>query len=165
MTPIAHAVTSALLHFLWQGLLVAVFLWIALGWMRKSSAQARYLAACAALALAAVLPLITAMVILRNAPAAASSAGAILTLPAIAAAGTGSQSANWLALIQKWALPVWSCGVLIFSLRLTWGCRQISVLKRRGTPADDALLFTVERLAERMGLRRALFLPSPKDPA
>ncbi|MBN1515015.1 DUF4252 domain-containing protein [Candidatus Sumerlaeota bacterium] len=51
-----------LLHFVWQGLLVAAGLQCALYLLRNSSAQKRYLAALAALLLMAALPLITCCV-------------------------------------------------------------------------------------------------------
>ena len=35
MNPVADALSSALLHFVWQGLAVASLLWIALGLMRQ----------------------------------------------------------------------------------------------------------------------------------
>ena len=42
MTAIAHALSTALLHFVWQGMLAAFFLWTALFALRKRSANARY---------------------------------------------------------------------------------------------------------------------------
>src|SRR5882757_11350947 len=56
---IAHAAGWTLLHFLWQGALVALILACILALLSGRSAQPRYLAACAALVLMATLPLIT----------------------------------------------------------------------------------------------------------
>jgi bla regulator protein BlaR1 len=56
---IAHAAGWTLLHFLWQGALVAIILACVLALLTGRSAQPRYLAACAALVLMAALPLIT----------------------------------------------------------------------------------------------------------
>ena len=53
-TAIAQAVSAALLHFVWQGLTVALLLWMALFALRKRSANSRYLASCMALAVLAV---------------------------------------------------------------------------------------------------------------
>src|SRR5258705_12115080 len=56
---IAHAAGWTLLHFLWQGALVALILACVLALLRRRSAKPRYLAASAALVLIAILPLIT----------------------------------------------------------------------------------------------------------
>jgi TonB family protein len=49
---------------------------------------------------------------------------------------------------------VWSLGVLLFSLRLAWGCKQVSSLRRQGTPAESPVLATVASVALRLGLTR-----------
>jgi len=157
MTAIAQAVTAALLHFVWQGTLVAFVLWIALFALRRRSAQARYAASCAALALLAALPVATGF-LAYSAPATASTASA----PAAAvspgagyvALRTGPLPMAWLAAMQGWALPVWSLGVLLFSVRAVWGCRQVSLMRRRGAPADAGVLGVVADLAARLGIVR-----------
>src|SRR5580704_8087912 len=57
--PLVHALGWTLLHFCWQGVLVAAVLWCVLGLLGGESSQARYGAACLALALLIVLPLAT----------------------------------------------------------------------------------------------------------
>jgi hypothetical protein len=61
--PLAHGLLHALgwtlLHFCWQGAIVAVVLWCVLKLLAPRSSQARYGAACFALLLLAVMPLIT----------------------------------------------------------------------------------------------------------
>ena len=59
--PIAHAIGWALVHLLWQGVLVAGILAAALALMQKQSANARYLAACGALVLLVALGVATAI--------------------------------------------------------------------------------------------------------
>ena len=49
MTALAMAVSRALIHFIWQGSIVGLLLWTTLFALRKRSANARYLASCAAL--------------------------------------------------------------------------------------------------------------------
>src|SRR2546421_11610686 len=58
--PLAHAIGWALLHLLWQGVLVAAILAATLALLSKQSANARYLASCGALALLVVLGAATA---------------------------------------------------------------------------------------------------------
>jgi len=66
MIAIEQAVSAALLHFVWQGLVVAFVVWIVLFALRNRSANARYLASCAGLLCLTVLPVITACVCIRG---------------------------------------------------------------------------------------------------
>jgi hypothetical protein len=54
-----HALGWTLLHFCWQGALIAVLLWCVLALLSERTPQQRYIAACTALMLMAVLPLVT----------------------------------------------------------------------------------------------------------
>ncbi len=156
MMALAQALSAALLHFVWQGLLVAFLLWTALFLLRKRSAEARYRASCAALAILAVLPVITAVAVYTPPAQAVAAAAAAVGVPPPGAVWTRSGSAPtpWLRTLEPWALPVWSLGVLLFSLRLVWGCRQVAVLRRQGRPADAPLLAALSALAARMGVAR-----------
>src|SRR5438477_4780136 len=58
--PLGKAIGWALLHLLWQGVLVAAILAATLALLSKQSANARYLASCGALALLVVLGAATA---------------------------------------------------------------------------------------------------------
>ena len=160
MTAIAQALSVALLDFVWQGLLAAFLLWTALIILRNRSPRARYLACCVALAVMAALPVITACLV-YTAPAvvgqAALSGGPLGRVPLDSSAALPGpvtatfDSAGWLA---RWALPAWSLGVLLFSLRLVWASRQISALRRQSKSAEAAVLALVDRLRERMQLAR-----------
>jgi beta-lactamase regulating signal transducer with metallopeptidase domain len=57
--PMLEALGWTLLHFLWQGTLVAIFLAVANSLLRKRTAHARYALACAAMLLLLALPVIT----------------------------------------------------------------------------------------------------------
>ena len=65
MTAITHAMSAALLYFVWQGALLAGLAWIALAMLRNSSARMRYVVSCAALGIMTVLPIVTAWVVYR----------------------------------------------------------------------------------------------------
>ncbi|MBI5761457.1 MAG: M48 family metalloprotease, partial [Planctomycetales bacterium] len=58
--PLSEVVGWSLVHFVWQGAAITLLLAIALRGMRRSSASARYLIACAALTMMAVCPVLTA---------------------------------------------------------------------------------------------------------
>ena len=68
-------ISSALVHSLWQNAGVAVLLWTALAALRHRSANARYLASCAALALMVALPVVTALLLSQPAATASPSPG------------------------------------------------------------------------------------------
>ncbi len=67
MTDFANAISAALLHFVWQGLLAAVLLFGVLAMLRTAPARLRYAVCCAALAGMMVLPVVTAIVVYRSA--------------------------------------------------------------------------------------------------
>jgi TonB family protein len=158
MTAIAQALSAALLDFVWQGLLAAFVLWTALYVLKSRSARARYAASCVALAVMAILPVVTACLV-YTAPAAWHAAPAVLagTHPETmrtAMPGRAGLSFDWTDSLARWALPIWSLGVLLFSLRLVWASRQISALRRQAKRADAAVLALVADLQERMKLAR-----------
>ena len=150
MNSIAPALTSALLDFVWQGLAVASLLWIALGLMRRCSADARYLVSCAALAVLALLPVLTMVLLHSNPPLRTASSAA--QVPIRIALISPNTSIDW----QSWMLLLWLAGVLMFSMRLGWGYLQVAALRRRGIAADTALRATVSGLARRMGISHSV---------
>src|SRR4030095_13363328 len=56
MTPVTQALSTALLHFIWQGIAGGIVLAIALLLLRKSSASSRYVGSCLVLAVLALSP-------------------------------------------------------------------------------------------------------------
>ena len=58
-----QAVSAALLHFVWQGAIVGIWLSIVLAALRRRSANARYVVSCAALAGLALFPVVTTAVL------------------------------------------------------------------------------------------------------
>ncbi len=157
MSAMAQALTAALLDFIWQGLLVAFLLWVALFLMRKRAAQARYVAGLVALAVLAMLPVVTA-VLEYTAPDSSVlvvSTGTVVSASTRAVpAGQAVPGSAWMAALEAWALPVWSFGVLIFAVRAVWGCRRISVMRRLAVPASPDLLARVAEIGARMDLAR-----------
>jgi TonB family protein len=151
MTALAQALSAALLHFIWQGTLVALLLWIMLSMLRNRTANQRYAASCAALALMAALPALTAWMVYRQ-PAAVPIAAAISASVPAAIQGAARESAllEWVTMCRQWALPVWSVGVLVFALRLVLGCRHVAALRRLGQAAEGQMAEMVSLLARRM---------------
>jgi len=160
MMALEAAVRTALIEFVWQGAVVALLAWITLALMRRRSANARYLVSCAALALLAALPVITAFAVFQEPVARASMAQFAAPLPqADGADWTSARSAiSVLALLQHWALPIWFFGVGLFSVRLAWGARQVAMFRRSGAPADRPLIELAQSLAGRLGMKGPLRL-------
>jgi beta-lactamase regulating signal transducer with metallopeptidase domain len=153
MRSIEQAVSAALVDFLWQGCGVAVLLWAALFLLRRRAAQARYLAACAALAILAALPFLTAYLVYR--PETAVEPVRIMRAWTAGPTGIGAATSPFgLANFQAWVLPIWSLGVLAFSLRLVWGSRQLFAWRQQSAPGDGAVVAMVESLGRRLGLER-----------
>jgi len=154
MTAIAQALSAALLHFIWQGTLVALLLWMTLSMLRNRTANERYAASCAALALMAALPALTAWMVYRQAGAVPISAAAPAAIPAAiqgpARMARDSALLAWMAMWRVWALPAWSVGVWVFALRLVLGCRHVAALRRFGHAAEGQIAEMVSLLAGRM---------------
>src|SRR5215471_13776457 len=107
MTPLAYALSRALIHFVWQGSVIGIVLWITLFALKRRSPNARYIAACGALGLMAFAPAMTAWVIYSGSvPSRVSGETLLLSTSGIGGAPAGFQSyLSWPSLVQQWALP------------------------------------------------------------
>src|SRR5947209_16498418 len=105
MTPIAQAFNNALLHFIWEGTAVAALLWIALLLLRKQSANTRYLASCAALAIMMLLPAVTTAWLYTPAPAVAVKS--VVQTSVAASAAIPPTLPLFLTGWRAWMLPLW----------------------------------------------------------
>jgi bla regulator protein blaR1 len=170
-TPLAQAIGWALLHLLWQGVLVAAILAATLALLSKQSANARYLASCGALALLVVLGAATAYRAYDGDREIATGSGNIVFAPSAtaltAAADTTSPAPEsrlaMLASFTKSHLPqivlVWLTGVLLLSVRLLFGwLRAHSIAKKNATEAAPEWQRSARRLAHALKLRRAVQL-------
>lgn len=167
--PLVHALGWTLLHFLWQGALVAILLWCVLGALSGRSSQTRYAAACFALELMVILPLATfAHVASAEYARRAATANTTIVIDAgmvlQVAADTPAQPipARIAAAIDRcvpWILLAWFAGVLIFVGRLNFGLVVARRLKHAETelPSTD-LLRAFDALRLRLGIARAVRL-------
>jgi uncharacterized protein (TIGR03435 family) len=167
MTLLAHAVSAALIHLLWQGAVIGWGLWVVLACLRRRSAPARYVASCVALlTLAATFIVSVAGVLLiQSVPAAVPAA--TIDAPRLDVVGIPqtmlpiwiapeTSGIRWLNALQPWALPIWSIGVLVLSVRLAVGCKEAFTLGRRGSEASAAVVDIVDAVARRMHVARPL---------
>jgi uncharacterized protein (TIGR03435 family) len=172
-----------LIHFLWQGALVALAAALSLRVLRSSKPQLRYAVACAALAMMLASPIATALVLTGGAPRTPltdsihvlrSPQGTVLGLaviplpPSTAAAGSASgQPPLELRLPFEFntdtlfsaLVTLWLAGVTILLTRLAAGCwrvRRLHVAARFDAPSRWQPV--AEQLADRLGLRRRFLI-------
>jgi beta-lactamase regulating signal transducer with metallopeptidase domain len=179
-TPLAQAIGWALVHLLWQGLLVAAILAATLALLSRQSANARYLASCGALALLVVLGAATAYRSYEGGGVSgvgSRSETSTIALPASLEASSsdagvlvGSDTRHpspdtrfELSTIAKAQLPkvvlIWLVGVLLLSVRLLFGwLRAHAIAKRNATDAAPEWQRAARRLAHALNLRRAVQL-------
>jgi uncharacterized protein (TIGR03435 family) len=166
MTALTQAVSAGLIHLLWQGAVIGCALWVALMCLGRRSAQARYVVSCLALlTLAAAFAVSVAGVLLIR--SAATPMAAAVAAPRVDVVGIpetmlpiwiapATNSLHWLNAVQQWALPIWSVGVLLLSIRLAVGCTEAFRLGRRGSHASAAVVDVAQAVARRMGVTRPL---------
>jgi bla regulator protein blaR1 len=161
--PLVQAIGWALLHLLWQGVLVAAILAATLALLQRQSANVRYLASCGALLLLVILGVATAYRGYDSSVAAGVS-------PAEGPAGTPAPTPN--ALIAGLASPepfvdshlpqivaIWLIGVLFLSTRLVIGWIGAHRMTTRRTHTAGAQWeLALARIAAALRLRRSVRL-------
>jgi beta-lactamase regulating signal transducer with metallopeptidase domain/peptidoglycan/xylan/chitin deacetylase (PgdA/CDA1 family) len=175
----------ALVHFIWQGALIALIVASLLNILRASSAQARYAVATISMMLMLVAPIIT----VSHFSLTSSGAGDDLTPKQLSADARRVQSAvsfegnrqqlltdseaqrktstelsaleaaaeDRFAPVLRWVVLFWGFGILLLSLRFFSGWIMAERLKRRGlSEVTGACLSSFTRLAEIIGVSRAV---------
>jgi beta-lactamase regulating signal transducer with metallopeptidase domain len=159
----------ALVHFLWQGLLVGIAAGLALSLLGNARPQLRYAVACAALGLCLALPVAT---VLRGVPAADTSATVIRQADGDASVAAGlaerlrqpfiENAREWRGRLQPWlpgVVALWSLGTALFSLRMALGLAWVARAARPGHGRTHLYWQAqLDALAERMDLPRRVLL-------
>lgn len=143
-SPFVRVLALALLHFVWQGALLALALWVLLRALGRSAAGPRYFVSCLALAAAAALPVITAAALWPGAALSAPPAG-----PDIPPAPLPWHAYAPLALVAVWL----ACAVVRLA-RIGVGLHRIRRLLARCAPLRDEVAERALRVARRMGIHR-----------
>ncbi|MGZ5444769.1 MAG: M56 family metallopeptidase [Thermoanaerobaculia bacterium] len=175
--PLAQAIGWALLHLLWQAVIVAGILAAALALMSRQSASARYVVSCGALALVFAMfvattiraydPAAEPIVIATDSAATSETTRVALTrLPVLIAesaaeglrdraVATAAAARNHLPSI----VAIWLTGVVLLSSRLLVSWMRAKRLIHRGAhPASREWQRVAAHLSEALGLRRAVTL-------
>lgn len=166
-----------LIHFIWQGAVIAAVTALSLWTLRRASAEARYVVACAGLALMLAAPVFTARTLASATtvpvPQLRQSEVRILvlqggggTLPAIDPATPlpGLRIAGTPEPAMPIVVAIWASGVLLLAVRLgtaLWGARRL----RRAASACRASRWQEAAvvLTARLGITRAVTVVERDD--
>jgi len=170
--PIFQALGWTLIHFVWQGCVIALLYAVASLFLRKLSANIRYAAACAAMLLMFAAPVVT-MIVVRSSIESASSVAlnleqesattpqdsalstqdsALLSQSSIAQDTPGPQPLKlWvtkkLPHMIPWFLALWFTGVMFLSFRFAGGLVAVNRLKRQESGENSSLQELQEMLS------------------
>src|SRR6267142_952456 len=161
---LTYTLGLTLLHFLWQGAVIALLLAVANTAMRRASARSRYAAACIALALMFACAVATFLSL--NAPqmtsesAAAPLIASAVDTTAIAAPKPQAQSSiSSLSGLLPWFVYFWTAGVCILTARSLGGWIAVRRFARHNArPADAGWQQRLARLARRLEISRVVRL-------
>ncbi|WP_243302357.1 M56 family metallopeptidase [Geothrix oryzisoli] len=160
--PWARNLGWSLLHFLWQGAALGLLAWLLLALLRGASAKARYGAACALLLLMAAAPVVTFLLLQRQAPAPAEPLS--LTVAALTGepAGEAPLPLRMKAALDAalpWLLGTWALGVLLLSTRFLGSWIRVQRLRRRNSsPVPAEWHLVLSRLCRELRLSRTVRL-------
>ncbi len=170
-TSVLTPVGWALLHFVWQGVLVALALAAVLWLVPARAARVRYALACLALAAMAITPIAT-LTWLAADPARASVWIAPALTPEVGATvssdiQSSGRDASWpstariggldLARTLPWLSVLWACGVGCCAVRLAGGwCQTRRLLRCDTTEPHGDWSALVSELSSRIGVHRAV---------
>lgn len=169
-----------LVHFVWQGALLALVFAVLQIVLRGRSANARYLGGCCVLFFMLTAPVATFSLLARNessarqtqieaaaGPAAAPvSANAnaptqpvVITSSRTRWEGLGNWGANPLEASLPWLVAFWLAGVLLLSLRLVMGSWQVYRFKHaRNEPLGESYLRQLGQLKTALAVNRPVRL-------
>lgn len=148
------AVGSAILHSLWQGALIGVLTALSLWILRGSAASVRYTVACVGLAALTIVWLMTA-INYANQPERPEPAGLAASSGSPQSIAVAPQGASpmevpfgvtspeapftpWPERLEAWSravVPLWFAGVLVLSVRLAFGWREVRRIRRASSDA------------------------------
>ncbi len=167
--PLMHALGWTLLHFLWEGAIIAALLSLVLRVLSHHSSQLRYSVACCALALMVASPLVTLGLLAANADAAdqASPRSNLDENRALSFQGDPSKPArSWADVLAEsfdhatpWILTAWFAGAILLLCRLNLGLIVAGRMRSRSTQAAPTELQMVfHDLHRRLGIERPVTL-------
>jgi beta-lactamase regulating signal transducer with metallopeptidase domain len=164
-TPTAQALSWALLHSLWQGVLIMFALMLTLRCIPTRYSRIRYNLALTALLGVVVAAAVTFTVRLAlPSPATPVGQTSIYQLAAYhptVEQTTAALQSTWIDLVNCWVnanvplvLILWCIGAVIFSLRITAGWFYVNTLRRKAGTLDDTWQQYIQTLAAQLQVNR-----------
>jgi beta-lactamase regulating signal transducer with metallopeptidase domain len=162
--PTWRPLTATLLHFVWQGMLVAGAWMVLFRCFRNSRTQTQYLLGLAGLLAMTACPIATLVLLRSDARPAAAPATRVLTVPNISPAAAQAAprrtdlslrqaAVSWIDASQPYLIGGWLLGLAILSGRLLLGAVSARRLRRGRRPVSAELAGRAAALAARLGLR------------
>ena len=154
LPPAVAALGWTLVHFFWQGALVAGVFVLARLASRRSAPESRYALACSALLVMASLPLCTFAVVWTTL-SFPTNAG----IEVLLSTGSGGPQIDhgWRSIVPRtmpWLLTLWGLGVGILATRSSVGWTRLRRLVRyEARPPESAWQRRIELLSDRIDLR------------
>lgn len=164
---LTYVIGWTLLHFCWQGALVAILMSCVMPLLHERSSQVRYVVACSALLLMALLPLITCIhLVMVTQSHAGEFFGSTLQMSSVSSHGGVSFSGPLLDRIVygldrflPLLLSLWATGVLFVFGRLGLGLVVAHRIKSAASfPLPEELQANFYRLARRLSITRPVRL-------
>jgi beta-lactamase regulating signal transducer with metallopeptidase domain len=169
--PLIIALGWTLLHFLWQGALIALLFGTANFLLRGASAAVRYGASCLAMLLMLVTGVATFIWLsFGSVSGAAAPQGTLQAAlqPTVILGGAAARlvsidfwfgASQWLDSHITWLVSLWSAGVVMLSLRTGAGWILVQVFKRHSTRlTEPSWQQILDRLSNRFGIHRSIAL-------
>lgn len=157
-SPAVERVGWTLIHFVWEGALVAAVLAAALWLIPSRYARLRYGLACIALALVAAMPVATFLALAPEAPPTLSG-HEIGQGWSFSPGETIVGHRSLVELCLPYFVGAWGIGVALLCARLVGSLAHLERWKRRhANPAPSEWQERLERLAAKMGVRRRISL-------
>jgi GWxTD domain-containing protein len=161
-TPMAQALGWTLVHFVWEGAVLAAALWAVLRVSRAAPARRRYAVASLILAAMPAAFAITLAVIWALRPVAVAVPVHWVAAPlADGPIGAPATRFRWAMIFDRlpWAVPVWAGGVAFFYARGLAGWAAVRRLRHRGVcaPAHEWRA-RLGQLCTRLGIARPVAL-------
>jgi len=157
---LVEALGWALVHFLWEGALIALALSVSLRFFQ--SARVRYGMACLAMLAMVAAFGVTLAVSVPEQPATAPTLGAAVTAGLGAGSGMAEPVPGILARIQSalpWVVPFWLAGALLIGLYRVGGWLSAQRLRRTGVcAAPPRWRRRLGRLARRIAVSKPVVL-------
>ncbi|MHC5006347.1 MAG: M56 family metallopeptidase [Planctomycetota bacterium] len=143
----------SLVHFIWQGTLIATLLGAILYGLRRRDANTRYLACCAGMALMTLAPIATFAALLGGQAAPVVPAAPGLLPLEVGASVTWSRLAELLPQLTA----LWIVGVCLLQLRFLFHWVNAQRIKTRGGHrAPEPCVRCVADLRQRLGIRQTV---------